>query len=163
MIGITGSNGKTTVKEMVAAILRRATRIKESSVAQPSDPVLATEGNLNNDIGVPLMLLRLRQHHQYAVFEMGMNHIGEIAYLTQLVKPDVALITNAGNAHIEGLGSIEAVARAKAEIFRDYVIKAQLLLMLMTLMRFYGEITLVHTSKLILVYVNQHRSEQPTR
>ena len=118
VIGITGSNGKTTVKEMVAAILRKATWIKESSVVQQNDPVLATEGNLNNDIGVPLMLLRLRQHHQYAVFEMGMNHIGEIAYLTQLVKPDVALITNAGNAHIEGLGSIEAVARAKAEIFQ---------------------------------------------
>ncbi|GKS68128.1 UDP-N-acetylmuramoyl-tripeptide--D-alanyl-D-alanine ligase [Nitrosomonas sp. PY1] len=118
VIGITGSNGKTTAKEMVAAILRKATWIKENSIDQPNDHVLATEGNLNNDIGVPLMLLRLRQYHQFAVFEMGMNHIGEIAYLTQLVKPDVALITNAGNAHIEGLGSIEAVARAKAEIFQ---------------------------------------------
>lgn len=118
VIGITGSNGKTTVKEMVAAILRKAAWVKERSIVPSNDPVLATEGNLNNEIGVPLMLLRLRQHHQYAVFEMGMNHIGEIAYLTQLVKPGVALITNAGNAHIEGLGSIEAVARAKAEIFQ---------------------------------------------
>jgi len=118
VIGLTGSNGKTTVKEMIAIILRQAACNKNNLDGQPSDPILATEGNLNNDIGVPLMLLRLRPHHQFAVFEMGMNHVGEIAYLTQLVKPDVALITNAGNAHIEGLGSVEAVARAKAEIFQ---------------------------------------------
>ncbi|MFZ1853267.1 MAG: UDP-N-acetylmuramoyl-tripeptide--D-alanyl-D-alanine ligase [Nitrosomonas sp.] len=118
VIGITGSNGKTTVKEMVASILRQAAKISNDSTDQSIDPVLATEGNLNNDIGVPLMLLRLRADHQFAVFEMGMNHVGEIAYLTKLVKPDAALITNAGNAHIEGLGSVEAVARAKAEIFQ---------------------------------------------
>jgi UDP-N-acetylmuramoyl-tripeptide--D-alanyl-D-alanine ligase len=116
VIGVTGSNGKTTVKEMIASILRQAANGTVESGAQ-ADPVLATEGNLNNDIGVPQMLLRLRQQHRYAVIEMGMNHIGEIAYLTRLAKPGVALITNAGAAHIEGLGSVEAVARAKAEIF----------------------------------------------
>lgn len=114
LIGVTGSNGKTTVKEMIAAILRHAIGIAE--VEAPSQ-VLATEGNLNNDIGVPQMLLRLRAQHRYAVIEMGMNHPGEIAYLTGLAKPDVAVITNAGAAHIEGLGSVEAVARAKGEIF----------------------------------------------
>jgi UDP-N-acetylmuramoyl-tripeptide--D-alanyl-D-alanine ligase len=81
------------------------------------DTVLATEGNLNNDIGVPLMLLRMRERHGYAVIEMGMNHFGEISYLTGLVKPTIALITNAGAAHVEGLGSVDAVARAKGEIF----------------------------------------------
>jgi UDP-N-acetylmuramoyl-tripeptide--D-alanyl-D-alanine ligase len=113
VIAVTGSNGKTTVKEMIASILRQVT------VNESVDSILATEGNLNNDIGVPQMLLRLRQHHRYAVIEMGMNHKGEISYLTQLAKPTVALITNAGEAHIEGLGSVEAVARAKAEIFEE--------------------------------------------
>ncbi len=117
VVGITGSNGKTTVKEMIASILRRVTTTQSEKTGEPVDPVLATEGNLNNDIGVPQMLLRLRRHHRYAVIEMGMNHLGEIAYLTQLAKPTVALITNAGAAHIEGLGSVESVARAKAEIF----------------------------------------------
>lgn len=117
VIGITGSNGKTTVKEMLAAILRQAMVNGKAEVNEQTDYVLATEGNLNNDIGVPQMLLRLRQQHRYAVIEMGMNHVGEIAYLTQLVKPSIALITNAGAAHIEGLGSVEAVARAKAEIY----------------------------------------------
>lgn len=117
VVGVTGSNGKTTVKEMIASILRRITPIDSEKSDEPVDSVLATEGNLNNDIGVPHMLLRLRSHHRYAVIEMGMNHVGEIAYLTQLAKPTVALITNAGAAHIEGLGSVESVARAKAEIF----------------------------------------------
>ncbi len=117
LIGVTGSNGKTTVKEMIATILRRATASDEAVINEQLNSILATEGNLNNDIGVPQMLLRLRQQHQYAVIEMGMNHMGEISYLTQLAKPTIALITNAGAAHIEGLGSIEAVARAKAEIF----------------------------------------------
>lgn len=115
VVAVTGSNGKTTAKEMIASILRRAVRAADG-VNNP-DKVLATEGNLNNDIGVPLMLLRLREHHVYAVIEMGMNHAGEIAYLTRLTKPSVALITNAGAAHVEGLGSVEAVARAKGEIF----------------------------------------------
>ncbi|MDO9225138.1 MAG: UDP-N-acetylmuramoyl-tripeptide--D-alanyl-D-alanine ligase [Pseudomonadota bacterium] len=105
---ITGSNGKTTVKEMLAAIL--AAEAGEGAV-------LATVGNLNNDIGVPLTLLRLTPAHRYAAIEMGMNHLGEIAYLTELARPDVALVNNALRAHLEGLGSVEAVARAKGEIF----------------------------------------------
>lgn len=105
---ITGSNGKTTVKEMLASILRQAAG---------ADQVLATEGNLNNDIGLPLTLLRLQPGQRFAVLEMGMNHAGEISYLTRLARPDVAVVNNAGPAHLEGLGSIEAVAYAKGEIF----------------------------------------------
>ena len=104
IVGITGSNGKTTLKELVAACL--------SSVAS----TLATEGNLNNDIGMPLMMSRIDESHEYAVLEMGANHAGEIAYLTELAKPDVVVITNAAAAHLEGFGSIEGVAHAKAEI-----------------------------------------------
>lgn len=114
LVAVTGSNGKTTVKEMIACIFHKAT-INEGDAA--AGRVLATIGNLNNDIGVPQMLLRLTKQHAYAVIEMGMNHAGEIAYLTNLAKPTVAVITNAGAAHIEGLGSIDAVARAKGEIF----------------------------------------------
>lgn len=106
VVGITGSNGKTTLKEMVAACL--------STV----DTTLATEGNLNNDIGMPLMMSRIDASHRYAVLEMGANHAGEIAYLTGLAKPDVVVLTNAGAAHLEGFGSIEGVARAKGEIFQ---------------------------------------------
>jgi UDP-N-acetylmuramoyl-tripeptide--D-alanyl-D-alanine ligase len=109
VVAITGSNGKTTVKEMLAAILR----VEVGADAA----VLHTEGNLNNDIGLPLMLLRLRETHQYAVLEMGMNHAGEIDYLTHLAKPDVAVVNNALSAHIGFLGSIENIARAKGEIF----------------------------------------------
>ncbi len=115
VIAVTGSNGKTTVKEMIASILRCTAGNAEQM--NGSRQVLATEGNLNNDIGMPLMLLRLTDRHRYSVMEMGMNHAGEIAYLTHLAKPDVAVITNAGEAHVEGLGSVEAVARAKGEIF----------------------------------------------
>lgn len=104
VIGITGSNGKTTLKEMTRAILERVA------------PTLATAGNLNNEIGVPLMLCRLDDTHRFAVIEMGANHAGEIAYLTGLAKPDVVALTNAGPAHLEGFGSIEGVARAKGEI-----------------------------------------------
>ena len=104
---ITGSNGKTTVKEMVAAILA----VKYQ--------VLFTLGNFNNDIGVPLTLLRLSERQQFAVIEMGANHIGEIAYSSQYAKPDVVVITNVGAAHIEGFGSIEGVAEAKAEIIQS--------------------------------------------
>lgn len=118
LIAVTGSNGKTTVKEMIAAICRQADTARQEHQSAMRDSILATEGNLNNDIGVPQMLLRLREHHRYAVIEMGMNHVGEIAYLAEQTKPDVAVITNAGAAHIEGLGSVEAVARAKAEIFQ---------------------------------------------
>jgi len=104
-VGITGSSGKTTVKEMVAAILSRLGN------------VLATKGNFNNDIGVPLTLLRLEPKHDFAVIEMGANHIGEIAYTTHLVKPDVAAINNIAAAHLEGFGDLCGVARAKGEIF----------------------------------------------
>jgi UDP-N-acetylmuramoyl-tripeptide--D-alanyl-D-alanine ligase len=109
LVAITGSNGKTTVKEMLAAILREATGDDES--------VLATNGNFNNDIGMPLTLLRLRADHRYAVVEMGMNHSSEIDYLTRIARPDVALVNNAADAHLQGLGSVEAIARAKGEIF----------------------------------------------
>jgi UDP-N-acetylmuramoyl-tripeptide--D-alanyl-D-alanine ligase len=105
---LTGSSGKTTVKDMLAAILR----------AHAGDTaVLATEGNLNNHIGVPLTLLKLRANHRYAVVELGMNHAGEIRDLTALAAPEVGLVTNAGTAHIEFLGSREAIARAKGELF----------------------------------------------
>ena len=114
VVALTGSSGKTSVKEMLAAILRHAAGLSRSDVI---DPVLATRGNLNNDIGLPLMLLEITSVHRYAVLEMGMNHEGEIRYLSQLVHPDVALVTNAGRAHIEYLGSEEAIARAKGEIF----------------------------------------------
>lgn len=108
LTAITGSNGKTTVKEMLAAILR---------TYAGDDSVLATRGNLNNDIGVPTMLLQLKPGHRFAVIEMGMNHPGEIAYLSGIAKPDVALVNNAGTAHIGEVGSVEAIARAKGEIF----------------------------------------------
>lgn len=108
VVALTGSSGKTTVKEMIAAILRE----------QAGDQaVLATKGNLNNDIGMPLTLLGLRDMHRYAVIEMGMNHPGEIAYLSGIARPDVALVINAQAAHLAGLGTVEAVARAKGEIF----------------------------------------------
>lgn len=105
IVGVTGSNGKTTVKEMVAAVLATA------------GEVLYTQGNLNNDIGVPLTLLRLTERHRYAVIEMGANHPGEIAYSAAFAAPDVAIVTNAGPAHIEGFGSLEGVALAKGELF----------------------------------------------
>jgi len=106
VIGITGSNGKTTLKELVAACLG------------PHAPALATHGNLNNDIGMPLMLARIRDEHEYAVLEMGADHAGEIAYLASLASPDVVVITNAGPAHLQGFGSIEGVARAKGELLQ---------------------------------------------
>lgn len=117
LVAVTGSNGKTTVKEMIASILRQEIVTRRLDNHDAAEYVLATEGNLNNDIGVPLMLLRMRVQHVFAAIEMGMNHRGEIAYLTQLAKPDVAVITNAGAAHIGGLGTVEAVAQAKGEIF----------------------------------------------
>lgn len=107
---ITGSNGKTTVKEMLAAILRAETGDAET--------VLATTGNLNNDIGCPLTMLKLRAQHRYAALEMGMNHFGELAYLTLLARPTVALVNNAQSAHVGFLGSLDAIAKAKGEIFQ---------------------------------------------
>jgi len=114
VVAVTGSNGKTTVKEMIASILQASC---EPAVANAETQVLATQGNLNNDIGMPLTLLGLRKQHRYAVIEMGMNHPGEIAYLSKLAKPDVAVINNAHAAHLEGLKTVEEVARAKGEIF----------------------------------------------
>jgi UDP-N-acetylmuramoyl-tripeptide--D-alanyl-D-alanine ligase len=109
LVALTGSNGKTTVKEMLAAIL---------AVHHPTeDAVLATAGNLNNDIGMPLTLLRLRERHRYAVIELGMNHAGEIDYLTRLARPTAALVNNAQRAHVGILGSLGAIAYAKGEIY----------------------------------------------
>jgi len=105
VIGLTGSNGKTTVKELIAAILKRKGK------------VLATQGNFNNDIGLPLTLLRIENDEAFAVIEMGANHFGEIEFLTDITQPDVALITNAGAAHLEGFGDVQGVAKAKGEIF----------------------------------------------
>ncbi len=106
VIGLTGSNGKTTLKELLASCLR------------PIANTMATAGNLNNDIGLPLMLLRMSKDHQYAVLEMGANHAGEIAYLTKLAVPSIVVINNAGPAHLEGFGSLDGVARAKGEILQ---------------------------------------------
>ena len=105
VVAITGSNGKTTLKEMTASILREA------------GSVLSTEGNLNNELGVPLTLCRLQNHHQYAVIEMGANHPGEISRLVQIAVPDIAIINNVSAAHIEGFGSELGVAKAKGEIY----------------------------------------------
>ncbi len=106
LVAVTGSNGKTTVKEMIAAILTSA-----------GAEVLSTQGNLNNDIGMPLTLLKMQAKHTYAVIEMGMNHENEIRYLVNIAQPKVAVVVNAGTAHIGELGSREAIARAKGEIF----------------------------------------------
>jgi len=104
-IAITGSVGKTTTKDMVAAALGEKFR------------VLKTDGNFNNDIGLPLTILRLNSEHQICVLEMGMNHPGEIEYLSSIVEPDVAIITNIGDSHIEHLGSRENIFKAKCEVF----------------------------------------------
>ena len=106
---ITGSNGKTTTKELLSQILRQ--------FSDAEDSVLATAGNFNNDIGLPLTLLRLTEQSRFAVVELGANHQGEIAYTAGLAKPDVALINNVLQAHLEGFGSLEGVAKAKGEIW----------------------------------------------
>ena len=108
LIAITGSNGKTTVKEMVSSIAR---------VAFGEAHVHATSGNFNNDIGLPLTLFKLGAEHACLILEMGMNHPGELSYLSALARPTVALVNNAQAAHLEGLGSVEAVAHAKGEIY----------------------------------------------
>jgi UDP-N-acetylmuramoyl-tripeptide--D-alanyl-D-alanine ligase len=105
VIGVTGSNGKTTTKELLGAILTRL------------GPTLITRGNLNNHIGVPLTILELTSTHKYAVIEMGANHVGEIAHLTSIAEPTIGIITNAGAAHLEGFGSLEGVARGKGEMY----------------------------------------------
>jgi len=105
VVALTGSSGKTSVKEMTAAILRQC------------GETLYTAGNLNNDFGVPMTLLRLTPQHEYAVIELGANHQGEIAYTTDLVRPETALVNNLAAAHLEGFGSLAGVAKAKGEIF----------------------------------------------
>ena len=110
MAGITGSSGKTSVKEMLRAIL-----VAEAG----EDAVLATAGNLNNDIGVPLTLLRLRGAHRFAVIEMGMNHPGEIRYLASLARADAVAINNAQRAHAGHFASVADIARAKGELFES--------------------------------------------
>lgn len=114
-VAMTGSSGKTTVKEMTASILQA---LVEQTNAHGQEAVLFTQGNFNNDIGVPLTLLRLTEQHQFAVVELGANHQGEIAYTTDLVQPDVALVNNVAAAHLEGFGSLAGVACAKGEIYR---------------------------------------------
>ena len=108
VIGVTGSNGKTTNKEMITSILK---------AAFGADAVLATQGNLNNDIGLPLTLLGLGAGHKAAVIELGMNHPGEIAYLARIGRPTVALVTNAQRAHLEGMGTLDTIAAEKGSIF----------------------------------------------
>ena len=108
VIGVTGSNGKTTTKEMIACILQ----------AVFGDAVLVTQGNFNNDIGLPLTLLKLRAAHRAAIIEMGTNHPGEIAYLANIARATVALVTNAQRAHLAGMGSIEAIAAEKGSIYQ---------------------------------------------
>lgn len=108
IIGITGSNGKTTSKELIGAVLKSTFK------------TLITQGNFNNHIGVPLTLLRLRPHHQIAIIEMGANHIGEIKELSKIANPNYGIITNIGVAHIEGFGSIEGVKKTKKELY-DYI------------------------------------------
>lgn len=105
IVAITGSNGKTTLKEMVSAMLAQ------------QHHVIATQGNLNNELGVPLTLTRLKAEHQYAVIEMGANHLGEIARLVAMAKPQVAVINNVGAAHLEGFGSLDGVATEKGAIY----------------------------------------------
>ncbi len=105
VIGITGSNGKTTTKELINAILRKKFN------------TLATKGNLNNHIGVPLMLLSLKKDHTIAVIEMGANHVGEIAELCQIAKPTHGIITNIGKAHLEGFEDIDGVVKAKKALY----------------------------------------------
>ncbi|GIU33234.1 UDP-N-acetylmuramoyl-tripeptide--D-alanyl-D-alanine ligase [Shewanella schlegeliana] len=104
-VALTGSNGKTSVKEMIATILSQ------------KHQVLYTAGNFNNEIGVPLTLLRLQQGDEFGVFELGANHAGEIDYTSSLVKPCVAMVNNVASAHLEGFGSLQGVAKAKSEIF----------------------------------------------
>lgn len=116
VIGVTGSNGKTSVKELIKQILSASLA---ASFASPGDYVLATVGNLNNHIGVSLTLCKLNENHRFAVIEMGANHIGEIATLAKIAEPNIAVITNIGPAHLEGFGSIEGVVQAKSELYQN--------------------------------------------
>jgi UDP-N-acetylmuramoyl-tripeptide--D-alanyl-D-alanine ligase len=121
VVGVTGSNGKTTTREMIASILEGCGsgthRPAEGSLRASERRVLRTEGNLNNEVGVPLTLLRLGPGHSAAVIELGMNHAGEIARIAALAQPYVGVVTNAGTAHLEHLGSRDGIADAKAELY----------------------------------------------
>jgi len=110
LIAITGSNGKTTTKEMLASILRRHAG---------EDGALATRGNLNTDIGVPMTLLGMRASHRYCAIELGMNHPGEIALLAKIAQPTVALVNNAQREHLEFMESVEAVAAENSSVFES--------------------------------------------
>ena len=110
IIALTGSNGKTTTKELISEVLKKKFRI------------ISTIGNLNNHIGVPLTLLRIKSETEIAIVEMGANHLNEIKFLTELINPDFGLITNFGKAHLEGFGSIEGVIKGKSELF-DFLVK----------------------------------------
>ena len=112
VIGITGTNGKTTTKELISAVLSQ------------SHNILYTLGNLNNHIGVPSTLLRLKAEHDLAVIEMGANHPGEIKFLSEIVEPDCGIITNVGKAHLEGFGSFEGVIKTKGELY-DFLRKKE--------------------------------------
>ena len=114
LIAVTGSNGKTTVTQMIASILR----------SHEPGFMMATEGNFNNDIGVPLTLLRLRPHHRVAVVELGMNHPGEIAHLAAMSQPTIALVNNAQREHLEFMATVEAVARENGAVFTSMVSNA---------------------------------------
>lgn len=126
-IGITGSSGKTSVKEMTAAILKQCGK------------TLYSHGNFNNDIGVPITLLRLKSKHKYAVIELGANHIGEIEYTSKIVNPDSILINNITPSHLEGFGSLEEVAYAKGEILLGLKKKVQLLLIVIIMIGLTGK------------------------
>jgi len=106
VLGITGTNGKTTTKELIASVLSQKFN------------VLATKGNLNNHIGVPLTLLSINQNHEFAIIEMGANHPGEIEFLCNIAEPDYGLITNVGKAHLEGFGSFDGVKKTKGELYQ---------------------------------------------
>lgn len=117
VIGLTGSNGKTTTKELIAGVLSSSFKVQY------------TAGNLNNHIGVPLTILKIKEETEIAVIEMGANHHGEIALLASIAMPDIGLITNIGEAHIEGFGSLEGVLKAKSELF-DYLKKEKGILLI---------------------------------
>lgn len=115
IIGITGTNGKTTTKELIAAVLSQKFN------------VLFTQGNLNNHIGVPLTLLKMKPEHQLAVIEMGANHQGEIKTLAEIACPDYGIITNVGKAHLEGFGSFEGVKKTKSELYQNIAANGKLI------------------------------------
>ena len=112
IIGLTGSNGKTTTKELLGSVLSQKFN------------VFATKGNLNNHLGVPISILSINKRHTIAIIEMGANHLGEIKFLSEIAMPDYGLITNIGKAHLEGFGSIEGVRKAKTELY-DYIRKVR--------------------------------------